>query len=481
MRCTSILTLFSCSNLVWIAHGQIDTDFNPKDKDNQTLLENSAGTDLSVVVIKNETTKQRKQRLNNLVPVGGLVELFDPLRNAKCFNEDYSTNFLAINQLQLFKDFKTIFDWGFEDTMGSPLQTTPGDKLLYATANRFPGMMLRMCFHDNTIDPTKPDFQDYIRSKIRLDRLGRKRWFGPGTFLETSGADASVLVCKPERYHPNNNDHKTASRVLYALQSTKTGVVDGNGIGINMVDKYKLSYADLLHNGCVAASLYTHPDNTSDEFVSQNLAKIPMKFGRRDACRYRWRSRTRRSLCGPSEILPGLFDDRKMLIDWFVNRGMKPCQFAALMVTHFLIQGVAEELKSKCPMTKLLCTLDADKKVDYFNSFLLSGVHQLTPQDGSCLWDQGSWPLTFLDCTLSLDELDNDLDPNIVKFKNAIKGFGSVPVYNVLRCALSILGGRGSSSDCSDIPPDPGLVDCFFIGSSAVPNNHKFGAFFGFS
>lgn len=478
MYFTSILTLLLISNLAWNAHGQIDTDFNPNDRDNQTLLENLAGTHLSVV-FANETARQKKQRLNNLVPSGGLVELFDPLRNAKCFNDDYLTDFLAINQLQLYQDFKIIFNWGFQDTMGSPLQTTPEDGLLYATVNRFPGMMLRMCFHDNTIDPTKPDFRDYIRSKIRVGQQGRKRWFGPQTYLETSGADASVLVCKPERYHPNNDDHKTASRVLYALQSTRTGVVDGNGNGINMVDKYKLSYADLLHNGCVAASLYLRPDNVSDEFISQNLAMSPMKFGRRDACRYRWSTRTRRSLCGPSEILPGLFDNRKTLVDWFVTRGMNPCQFAALMVTHSLIEDVPEELKSKCPMMRLLCTSDANEEVDYFKYFLLRGDHQPNLLDGSCVWDKGHWPLTFLDCNLSHDELVDDVDPNVIKFKNAIERFGIFPVYNVLRCALSMLGGRGNSSDCSDIPPDPGLVDCFLIGTDEVPSHHKFGAFFG--
>lgn len=32
--------------------------------------------------------------------------------------------------------------------------------------NRIPGIFLRMCMHDNSIDPAQPEFQEYVASTI---------------------------------------------------------------------------------------------------------------------------------------------------------------------------------------------------------------------------------------------------------------------------------------------------------------------------
>jgi hypothetical protein len=120
--------------------------------------------------------------------------------------------------------------------------------------------------------------------------------------------------------HPNQNYDQTASRVLKTFQDTKY-----LGEGVSLKDKYQLSYADLLHNGCIAATIYT-TEASSDDVLLYN----PFVFGRRDACHTKSSSSTdtkgsastRVPLCGPTEVLPGVTDSIQALNNWFLNRNM---------------------------------------------------------------------------------------------------------------------------------------------------------------
>jgi hypothetical protein len=216
-----------------------------------------------------------------------------------------------------------IFDWGFLNTMGSPLQSV---SVLNnnVTNNRFPGMFLRMCFHDNSIHSEFPSFNEYV--KDNLDVNGK--WAGPSTYLKTSGADASVLICPQERYHPNQNYDKTASRILYALQETADiGIIDANGNPTSMIDKYGLSYSDLLQNGGVAATIWLTKLQITDY-------STVFTYGRHDACHVPGGGSNRIKLCGPTQLLPGLLMEAEELNSWFWTRGMNECTWMALMWTH---------------------------------------------------------------------------------------------------------------------------------------------------
>jgi hypothetical protein len=187
----------------------------------------------------------------------------------------------------------------------------------FVTNDRFAGMMMLMCFHDNAIVTSKPPFPQYV-----VESLGTAGgWKGSSRYMETSGSDASVLICPEERYHPNQNYDETASRVLKAFQDPVYLGVNSNS---SMKDKYALSYADLLHNGCIAATIYT-----SGIDPNEVLTYNPFVYGRRDACHTRTLSNsetasayTRFPLCGPTEVLPGVNDPIQTINNWFLNRNM---------------------------------------------------------------------------------------------------------------------------------------------------------------
>jgi Peroxidase len=477
-----------------------DCDWTKPD-DNPYIL---AAADAQYNTAFRETSEQREQRLNGDVPDDNIEQEFDPLeKHAVCFNEPYKTDFSAINQWKLYEDYVRMFDWGFANNMGSPLQALSSN----VTNNRFPGMMLRMCFHDNAIHPDLPDFQDYIDGFIEEDKMGWTRWTGPPTNLATSGGDASVLVCSKERFHPNQNYDQTASRVLYALQTKSIpGIVDYEGKATNMVDKYKLSYADLLHNGCVAAAIHLRPKmnrNLRGDDAKTALAQTPMHFGRKDACRYKWADTTRVALCGPTELLPGLAMNTKQLNDWFVNRGMTPCQFMALMWTHTTIDNMGE-VYGTCPIMHLPCTLEdedgEEDTLDYFTKFLQPGTHEVAsieeildePEHPNCEWTpyvgkcgEGPpehWPLTAVDCSLSLDVVSRAVKKNpgdgyLHELKDVVKNFHTeaYPPEKALMCSLRIMGGEGDKDDCADILD----ASCTDIGTERVPSNHMFGSYYG--
>jgi len=271
----------------------------------------------------------------NLGPFDQLNGPFrDPLLKAKCLNEPYTVPPGRIDQKSLYDDYVKIFDWGFANKMGAPLQSK---SLLnnHVTNNRFPGMFLRMCFHDNSVNPEHGSFNEYVKKNLNP----QGKWIGPHHYMETSGADASVLLCPQEMYHPNQNYDQTASRVLYALQSSEVGITDDqSGAKTNMVDKYGLSYSDLLQNGGVAAAIYLN-EQTSDMWFTNGDR---FTFGRHDACHVppglvnngNANSGKRFRLCGPTEFLPGVHLDSDELSSWFYSRGMNECTWLALMWTH---------------------------------------------------------------------------------------------------------------------------------------------------
>jgi hypothetical protein len=280
-----------------------------------------------------ETAAQINDRMAQLVPEADPFEepdpnlgpfnetdgaFRDPVLKAKCLDEAYTVPY-GIDPEELYADYVKIFDWGFNNTMGHPLQSQSLDNNR-VTNNRFPSMMQRMCFHDNSVDPLYPSFNQYVK-----DNLSNGKWNGPFTYLNTSGADASVLICPQERYHPNQNYDQTASRILYAMQTSEIGIKDQYGANTSMIDKYGLSYSDLLQNGGVAATIYLTGVNISLSTV--------FRYGRHDACHvpevgHRYR------LCGPTQKLPGVMLEAEELNDWFWTRGMNECTWLALMWTH---------------------------------------------------------------------------------------------------------------------------------------------------
>jgi len=469
-------------------------DVNENEPNKDDHVQANAGTDLNTRRVENATLKDA--RLSGATPEGDIEQEFDPLEYATCFNEDYKTDFNSIDQWELYKDYARIFNWGFRNEMGPPLEalSAPG-----IPDNRLPGMFLRMCFHDNAINQEQPQFQDYIDGFIQYDEKGWARWTGPSQYLRTSGADASVLVSSVERFHPNQNYDKTASRVLYSLQSKDIpDILDSNGKKTNMVEKYGLSYADMLHNGCVAAAIYIRPPvdwtgEVKDE--KKDLANFPFKYGRKDACRYRWKEDNRAALCGPTELLPGLALTTKQVNDWFINRGMNPCQFMALMWTHTTIDDLAKYVENICPLLKLPCSTTEGVKLDYFSYFLQPGEHippspeeiLEDPESSDCKWtlcegESREWPLTAIDCTLALDVAQRAVrkfpeDENLRELKNVIKDFHSVavPPEKVLECSLRMLGGHGDKNDCNGI-----AAACTEIGTNVVPYDHFFGGYYGY-
>jgi Peroxidase len=413
-------------------------------KGSSAYLDNHAADDLNTE-IDEETPEGTNQRLNGEMPKDDELNfeaLYPPANDAFCFNEDYPVPFLdASQQINLYHDYVHEFNKLFEFT------NDVSEENNRVTNNRIPGMFLRMCFHDNTIDPAQPKFQNYVASSI--DPV-TKKWIAESRYLKTSGADASNLICPDERFHPNNNYDQTASRVLRSIQNT-------------LKKKYShMSYADLLHNGCNAATIFL----TGQTSPASSLAKNPFTFGRKDACHVDKKCFQRYPLCGPSELLPGVSLKAPQVTRWITSRGMSTCLFAALMWTHTTVDNMA----SLCPIKRLTCTAsqtDVDAftnkaklyfqpgdNLDYFNFFLTRGTHQTLPDTGddtdpSCNWIVNNrvvpWPMTGIDCTIGLSNLQRT---GPVALANAIKNFAHNATYSrvdVLQCALKVLGGKGGS------------------------------------
>lgn len=166
---------------------------------------------------------------------------------------------------------------------------------------------------------------------------------GPHRYLNCSGGDASLLMCPEERFHPNNNYDKSASRALEACQSKR--FFGGNH---SLMSKYGFSYADCLHNGCNAATIYLtqnaeeYPEDS--QAVEEKLEENPFSYGRYDACYSNGASK--HELCGPTELLPGLALSANETNDWFKNRGMTSCEWVVTMWTHTTIDNMGSPVSS---------------------------------------------------------------------------------------------------------------------------------------
>ena len=431
-------------------------------------LDNKA-TDHLNTDIDAETSAATFSRLNGLMPADDPENIkadYNPVFDAYCFNEDYPVPVLSSSQQStLYSDYKRAFDKINERT------SDVSEENNRVTNNRIPGMFLRMCFHDNAIDPTQTEFQQYVASAIDPST---KKWIAESRYMKTSGADASNLICPEERYHPNNNYDQTASRVLKSIQTT-------------LKNKYPhMSYADLLHNGCNAATIYLASLNPLT-----SLAKNPFTFGRKDACHADKKCTKKYPLCGPTELLPGVQLSANAVNHWFTSRGMSECLFMGLMWTHTTMDNMA----SLCPIKRLTCTAStsdvfaftdktklyfkAGDNLDYFNFFLNRGTHQTLPDTGddgdpNCNWlvdgRQVPWPMTGIDCTLGLKSVETS---GPVALANVIKNFGHNTQYNrvdILQCALKVLGGAGGA--------EGGSCDLVIPSECKSNPNHKFGGFY---
>jgi hypothetical protein len=489
-----------------------------------------------------ETAQQKADRMAGKTPIADPIDAPDPnlgpfdqpngpygapVNKAKCLNEVYKPTIPDV--LGLYSDYVKIFTWGFDNAMGHPIQSRSlfNNKV---TNNRFPSMFLRMCFHDNSIDAAFPSFKDYVKSNIDENR----NWRGPQRYLETSGADASVLICPEERYHPNENYDQTASRVLYALQSAETGITSvGVANAISLLDKYALSYADLLHNGCVAATLYLTQSATDSKTLSTLF-----KFGRKDACHLPGAGKKRMELCGPTELLPGVLMEADELNNWFSERGMNACTWLALMWTHtvmvrrmfhrlgsFLLwsthslvifnafhnAALQDNMMMTCPLLKLpgvpqvedMNELDQYRntgriyfhpgdKLDYFDFFLNRGTHVPTPpgqvidlERENCMWklDNGEryhWPMTRPDCALGRDAVEaralaQGID--LGALKNTIEWYKGQSTDIKAKALLYALGMLSSGDGSVAAGPTTDGAGCAFPAIEALNAKQKFGAF----
>ena len=401
-------------------------------------------------------------------------ELYNPTFDAYCFNEDYPVPSLpSIDaQIALYLDYKAVFD--------AALNTTN----IFVSQDRIPGMFLRMCFHDNTIniEDTDMDFRTYVANAIDPET---KKWTAESRFMLTSGADASNLICPEERKHPNNNLDQTATKVLTRIQRSAT-----------LKAKHpNMSYVDLLHNGCNAATIYlTNTDPTTA------LTYNPFSFGRKDACHVDVKCGKKHALCGPSEVLPGVNVNVNDVSDWFTSRGMTLCSMMALMWTHTTV----EEFNFACPIQKLICTATQEDAssfddinryfqggdaLDYYDFFLNRGTHVPdTDSDdcnysvpGGCHWTVDEinipWPMTRIDCTLGLSNVKN-ITGSSSELTNVIQSFVHNSTYykryNLLQCALNQLGGTGigaadnANNACAQVVP----AEC------QANAEHMFGSFY---
>ena len=390
-----------------------------------------------------------------------LTELYNPMLDAKCFNDKY--NVPTVNKQDLYADYKKIFEWGLKNPSDSPLYAQSSG----VTSNRFPSMCLRMVFHDNAI--ADEDGADYVVRNI--DPVTGK-WKGPDMMLPTSGGDASVLTCKPERFHPNNNYDQTASRILHAFQSTESYPKGpGIGNGKSLMSKHGLSYADSLHN-CGLAALRFMIETDANDSTKLQFA-IPddqmkgllnmvdkMTFGRKDACYItdnatllfsdELGANSRRPLCGPSDILPGVTLSAKGVSNWFENRGMPVGVWLSLFGTHTALDNFSDPTNIR--------NFGLPQK-DYFKDYVGCPFHKLRapvvdPEDGGCDWTPTCqnpsntaltpWKMVQSDCATSIGIIRNSGDASLKNLQTQMKIYIDSPGKWIpdIVCALGHLGGN---------------------------------------
>lgn len=411
-----------------------------------------------------------------------IEELYNPMLDAKCFNDVYDPP--SPWKHELYRDYKKIFEWGLANPQESPLFAESSG----VSSNRFPSMCLRMVFHDNTIN-NDLDAAEYVASKI--SKTGE--WMGPDLLMESSGGDASVLVCKPERYHPNQNYDSTASRILHAFQSWEAYPKGpGIGNGKSLMSKYRMSYADALHNCALAAIQYmTETDGSVDlsfdisdsELEEVNHLYHQYTFGRKDACYVTDRidmvfsadglgANSRRPLCGESDILPGVTLSAKGVLDWFESRGMPVGVWLSLFGTHTALDNFSDPEKIR---------FFGLPEGDYFKDFVGCPFHKLLPpvtepEDTGCEWTpickkssntkEEEWFLVQSDCAMGIDIIQDSKDPELELLEEQMLIYIDHPgawIPDII-CALSHLGGDDA--------------DCVGPYGITAPQKSKFGSFF---
>jgi len=451
-----------------------------------------------------ENSEAQEVRLQGEIPEGELEPLYDPLIGGKCFNTEYNRDLTFDQVMELYDDFVTLFE---------VIPGLEGDASPFGPpATRLAPMCLRMAFHDNAIDKDAQEFQEYVAASI--DDNGE--WIGDLRNMPTSGADASVLMCIEERYHPNQNYQSTATKIVRAFQ---TPLFDG----LNLEQKWDLSYTDMLHNCAKAAGVWLArdtggPSNVVDpEVIFRDF--YPMTFGRKDACYYKegcvaeelekFRVNNRMALCGPSEQLPGLTMKANDLNNWFRERGMNECLWGALFGTHTTMDTMridtatvhmphttdsADVFQLEQRMgTNEMYFDSSGELLDYMEYFWNRGEHDPLPDaplgGAPCDWSEGHWPMTLIDCEIASSNVGgiSGLD----KFRGVMgtmsdpnNGLGGVPGYwlNLMHCGLAVLGGDGDNNsggryqDCQLITSSNGpLNSC--IGFATVPSQNLFGAY----
>jgi hypothetical protein len=145
------------------------------------------------------------------------------------------------------------------------------------TNNSILGMLLHMCLHDNSVDTSIPDFQSYIA--LSMDP-NTKMWIREWLYRKTSGAVFLCLSVPMEKYHPNQNYGQNTSSVFRVLTTIQTSLKNITRI---------LSYADLFHDGCIAAG--------NNLLIKSKPRNIP--------CHADTTGKKNYPLCGLSELLPG--------------------------------------------------------------------------------------------------------------------------------------------------------------------------------
>ena len=486
-----------------------------------------------------EALTTQEQRMAMIVPTAEdhIPPVYDPLNDAICFTDNYNVPTNIIRE-DLYNDFSTIFHHGLTvsthvfnmiyDFWNMPLlykfknrrpclwgmhltyepisppcihlfairstivfTQNPTDVSLEnngVSNDRFASMYLRMCFHDNPTDPAKGAFPTYVKNYMRKGWNGKWNWIGPSPFMETSGSDASVLTCVAERHHPNQNYDQTATRVLKTMQNS----IPGQTVSLKV--KYGLSYADLLHNGCIAATIFS-----AGLDVATVLDKNPFIFGRKDACvkeTVNWfGDYVTKPLCGPSEKLPGVLMAVNEVDDWFVTRGFNREQWLALFWTHTLMDNMAHN----CPLRHLPCTHDVTDLtwdtgtrptnyyitngavLDYFKHFLNQGEHSVHEavvdlEQGNCDWTvdgtQFPWPMTRVDCAIAI----NDGSPEVKDAIEYFSGLSKEDIADYLLCTLRMLStgnpgaaAGGACAEFEDEDPSHGHIFGAFFQAPAVP------------
>lgn len=145
----------------------------------------------------------------------------------------------------------------------------------------------------------------------------------------------------------------------------------------------------------------------------------------------------------------------------------------------------AESALGSSDQTKLY--FEAGDNLDYFDFFLKSGSHQTKlpitdPEGSSCDWDvevqiapyqfrseRKPWPLTAVDCTLSLDNVEKEGEFELAQAITNFHGYGH-NVVDILGCALGMLSGDGYK--------EGGICDEISAATCQSPDEHMFGSFF---